>query len=183
MLAAFKHFVMPDCLDTNHANILNIFFSRIYTFEQCIFMAKSQHILSISVFCLHAGCVIGHPKLPFQLLSMSLCWIMSKELQKEKQWRRYDSKQCYGVFFFFFVFSKLFLSALRGYWTSGPYLWRLFCIFSKNKATLDKETYGSCQKCSKELKNQFYFSRGNCCKVTVKNVRKSIFYMFWTINQ
>ena len=34
--------------------------------------------------------------------------------------------------------------------------WALFlktlCIFSKNKATLDKVSYGSGQKCSKELK-------------------------------
>ena len=39
----------------------------------------------------------------------------------------------------------------------GPDLWALFCktlcIFSKNKATLDKVSYGSGQKCSKELKN------------------------------
>ena len=37
------------------------------------------------------------------------------------------------------------------------YPWTLFfktlCIFSKNKATLDKVSYGSGQKCSKELKN------------------------------
>ena len=37
------------------------------------------------------------------------------------------------------------------------HLWALFlktlCIFSKNKATSDKVSYGSCQKCSKELEN------------------------------
>ena len=42
------------------------------------------------------------------------------------------------------------------------HLWALFlktfCIFSKNKATLDKETYGSGQKCSKELKNHIFTS-------------------------
>ena len=42
------------------------------------------------------------------------------------------------------------------------HLWALFsktlCIFSKNKATLDKETYGSGQKCSKELKNYSFTS-------------------------
>ena len=121
------------------------------------------------------------------------------------------------------------------------HLWALFlkilCIFSKNKATSDKVSYGSGQKCSKELENygsggiekshsckwakwiqwhalpliqqstqqwnkgyypnlhgwdfsipplpklQFYFSRDYCCEVTVKNVRKSIFSMFWAINQ
>ena len=37
------------------------------------------------------------------------------------------------------------------------HLWALFlktlCIFSKNKATSDKVSYGSGQKCSKELEN------------------------------
>ena len=48
-------------------------------------------------------------------------------------------------------------------WLKGVlHLWALFsktlCIFSKNKATLDKETYGSGQKCSKELKNYSFTS-------------------------
>ena len=41
--------------------------------------------------------------------------------------------------------------------SGGTVSWALFlktlCIFSKNKATLDKVSYGSSQKCSKELKN------------------------------
>ena len=49
------------------------------------------------------------------------------------------------------------LLPLRGYCTPGPYFWRL-CIFSKNKATLDKVSYGSGQKCSKELKNHSFTS-------------------------
>ena len=40
--------------------------------------------------------------------------------------------------------------------------WALFlktlCIFSKNKATLDKVSYGSGQKCSKELKKHSFTS-------------------------
>ena len=40
--------------------------------------------------------------------------------------------------------------------------WALFlktlCIFSKNKATLDKVSYGSGQKCSKEFKNHSFTS-------------------------
>ena len=61
--------------------------------------------------------------------------------------------------------------------------WALFlktlCVFSKNKATSDKVSYGSGQKCSEELKNHsFYFSRDHYCEVTVKNVQKSIFSMF-----
>ena len=42
--------------------------------------------------------------------------------------------------------------------------WVLFlktlCISSKNKATSDKESYGSGQKCSKELKNHSFTSVG-----------------------
>ena len=42
------------------------------------------------------------------------------------------------------------------------HLWALFLktfyIFSKNKATLDKETYASGQICSKELKNHSFTS-------------------------
>ena len=42
--------------------------------------------------------------------------------------------------------------------------WALFlktlCIFSKNKATLDKVSYGSGQKCSKKLKNHSFTSVG-----------------------
>ena len=40
--------------------------------------------------------------------------------------------------------------------------WALYlkdlCIFSKHKATLDKASYGSGQKCSKELKNHSFTS-------------------------
>ena len=42
------------------------------------------------------------------------------------------------------------------------HLWALFlktlCIFSKNKAISDKVSYGSGQKCSKELKNHSFTS-------------------------
>ena len=42
------------------------------------------------------------------------------------------------------------------------HLWALFlktlCIFSKNKANLDTVSYGSGQKCSKELKNHSFTS-------------------------
>ena len=35
---------------------------------------------------------------------------------------------------------------------------KTLCIFSKNKATLNKVSYGSGQKCSKELKNHSFTS-------------------------
>ena len=35
---------------------------------------------------------------------------------------------------------------------------KIFCTFSKNKATLDKKTYASGQKCSKEVKNHSFTS-------------------------
>ena len=51
----------------------------------------------------------------------------------------------------------------RAWWTvtySTPvtYFGRLFCIFSKHKATLDKVSNGSSQKCFKELKNYSFTS-------------------------
>ena len=48
------------------------------------------------------------------------------------------------------------------YFKGVLHLWALFlkvlCIFSKNKATSDKVSYGSGQKCSKELKNHNFTS-------------------------
>ena len=58
-----------------------------------------------------------------------------------------------------FVYSNFYyILSLKGV----LYPWALFlktlCIFSKNKATLDKVSYGSGQKCSKELKNHSFTS-------------------------
>ena len=66
---------------------------------------------------------------------------------------------CEVVFIFFFSWSfKLCCTHLKGV----LHLWALFlktlCIFSKNKATSDKVSYGSGQKCSKELKNLSFTS-------------------------
>ena len=69
------------------------------------------------------------------------------------------------------------------------HLWTLFlktlCIFLQNKATLDKVSYGSGQKCSKGFKNHSFPSVET---IVVKlqyleNVQKSIFSMFSAINQ
>ena len=61
--------------------------------------------------------------------------------------------------FSFFIHTQYFkLSDLKGV----LHLWALFlktlCIFSKNKATSDKVSYGSGQKCSKELENYSFTS-------------------------
>ena len=53
---------------------------------------------------------------------------------------------------------KMAIEFLRGTAPLGNYFWRLMCIFSKNKATLDKVSYGSGQKFSKELKNHSFTS-------------------------
>ena len=50
-----------------------------------------------------------------------------------------------GILFFIFTSCEPF----RGYYTL---ILETLCIFLKNKATLDKVSYGSGQKCSKELK-------------------------------
>ena len=72
---------------------------------------------------------------------------------------------------------------LKGYCTSGPYFWRLFAFSQQIKQLWTKNLWIWSEMFQETQKSQFYFSRGNCCKVTVKNMRKSIFYMFWTINQ
>ena len=58
--------------------------------------------------------------------------------------------------FFLYVHYLLFLSG------GGKHPWALFLetlgIFSKNKATLDKKSYQSGQKCSKELKTHSFTS-------------------------
>ena len=61
-------------------------------------------------------------------------------------------------FFFFFVYNFWVDTPLKGV----LHLWALFLktlyIFSKNKANLDIVSYGSGQKCSKELKNDSFTS-------------------------
>ena len=51
-----------------------------------------------------------------------------------------------------------FFVALRGLLHPWALFLKTLCIFSKNKATLDKVSYGSGQKCSKELKNHSFTS-------------------------
>ena len=54
------------------------------------------------------------------------------------------------------------MSNSRSFVKGVLHLWALFlktlCIFSKNKAPLDKVSYGSGHKCSKELKNHSFTS-------------------------
>ena len=68
------------------------------------------------------------------------------------------------------------------------HLWALFlktlCIFLKKQSNFGQsilwiwsEMFSGTQKL------QFYFSRDHRCEVIVKIVRKSIFSMFWAINQ
>ena len=62
---------------------------------------------------------------------------------REKRELRHTSKYCF--------------IHLRGYCTPGPYFSRL-CAFSQKIKQLDRESYGSGQKCSKELKNHSFTS-------------------------
>ena len=69
---------------------------------------------------------------------------------------------------------------LRGYCASGHYFWRLCAFSQKIKQRIIwiwSEMFQGTQKL------QFYFNIDHCCEFTVKNVRKSIFSMFWAINQ
>ena len=75
------------------------------------------------------------------------------------------------------------LTPLRGYCTPGPYFWRLCAFSQKVKQLRTKCPMDLVRNVPRNSKSQFYFSRDHCCEVTVKNMRKSIFSMFWTINQ
>ena len=48
--------------------------------------------------------------------------------------------------------------AFKGVLHPWTLILKTLCIFSKNKATSDKVSYGSGQKCSKELKNHSFTS-------------------------
>ena len=76
-------------------------------------------------------------------------------------WSYFKCQLCCFLFDFLYKYTTDIPSKrtiiLRGYCTSGPYFLRL-CIFSKNKATSDKVSYGSGQKCSKEFKNYSFTS-------------------------
>ena len=54
---------------------------------------------------------------------------------------------------------EMFSNELKGVLHPWALFLKTFCIFSKNKATLAKVTYGSGQKCSKELKNHSFTSQ------------------------
>ena len=73
---------------------------------------------------------------------------------------------------------------LRGYCTSGPHF-RRFCIFSqKIKQLVDKNNLRTwLEMFQGSKKSQFHFSRDHSCEVNVNSAWKSIFSMFWTINQ
>ena len=51
-----------------------------------------------------------------------------------------------------------FLAYIKGVLHPWALFLKTLCIFSKNKATSDKVSYGSEQKCSKELKNHSFTS-------------------------
>ena len=53
---------------------------------------------------------------------------------------------------------KLILCQFKGVLHPWALFLKTLCIFSKNKATSDKVSYGSGQKCSKELKNHSFTS-------------------------
>ena len=51
--------------------------------------------------------------------------------------------------------NKIFIKGVLHPWAL---FLKILCIFSKNKVTSDKASYGSGQKCSKELKNHSFTS-------------------------
>ena len=54
--------------------------------------------------------------------------------------------------------SKELKNSIKGVLHPCALFLKTLCIFSQNKATSDKVSYGSGQKCSKELKNNIFTS-------------------------
>ena len=54
------------------------------------------------------------------------------------------------------ILTTQFLCPFKGVLHPWALFFKTLCIFSKNKATSDKVSYGSGQKCSKELKNHSF---------------------------
>ena len=82
---------------------------------------------------------------------------MPKQKKNKKQKQNKTKKNI------FFDFRLILLDRITYLYIKGVlHLWALFlktlCIFSKNKATSDKVSYGSGQKCSKELENYSFTS-------------------------
>ena len=76
---------------------------------------------------------------------------MRKKKRKEKEKENRKKKEMETYFFCNF-------SRFKGVLHLGALFLKTLCIFSKNKATLDKVSYGSGQKYSKELKNHSFTS-------------------------
>ena len=81
------------------------------------------------------------------------------------------------------VYKMTCMAGLRGYCTSGPYFWRLCAFSQKIKQLWTKYPMDLVRNVPRNSKSTVFFSRDHCCEVTVKNVWKSIFSMFWAINQ
>ena len=77
-----------------------------------------------------------------------------------------------------------FFKYLRGYCTPRPYFWRLCAFSQKIKQLRTKYPMDLVRNVPRNSKITVLLqSRDHCCEVTVKNVWKSIFSMFWAINQ
>ena len=58
----------------------------------------------------------------------------------------------------YWVLQKLDVQAIKGVLHPWALFLKTLCIFAKNKAISDQVSYGSGQKCSKELKNHSFTS-------------------------
>ena len=112
----------------------------------------------------HLGVIWGHCS---NMLKMLLR--LHNSIDFDETWRKWSlARGSFGMFRN--IWSEIFLESFGvtvDHWVFNLlkgvlHLWALFlktlCIFSKNKATSDKVSYGSGQKCSKELENYSFTS-------------------------
>ena len=112
-----------------------------HNYTQIELYKNGQRLWPMSRFwkvCLFVWLYINMRRITLKIYSYTLWWPHSKSIT-------YPYIQ--------FVFSNL-----KGVLHPWALFLKTLCIFSKNKATSDKVSYGSGQKCSKELKSHSFTS-------------------------
>ena len=108
-------------------------------------------LLGMHHYLMHAQTLPRPSILPSRSCCLSPCIVPGPSIaMANATFNRCGEEVCYVTW--------LTLLSLKGILHLWALFLKTFCIFSKNKATLDKETYGSGQKCSKELKNHIFTS-------------------------
>ena len=121
-------------------------------------------IFCIGGFTLHCWAHNTLTPSPMMLLRVGTCEILARYHAPGAgwYWNPHTAAINIPIYFLTYIFSHYFKKHIEIFFKGVLHLWALFlktlCIFSKNKATLDKVSYGSGQNYSKELRNHSFTS-------------------------